>query len=272
MRFITFTAGRPALVFALTLICLSLLPTSPSLAAPGDDAALTFYHQGIAAKTMGAREQAFEKALSLYLGQFNQMKENDSVNGLLCYNIGNCYFNLEQNAEAILYYQMAKKLLPLNKNISANLKTALAKRENPVDIESNSIIATLLFFHFKLSAAQQINFLITTAILTALALLWLMLKRNTLVKYLAIVSGLTVTSLCLSLAASYFYPINMGILMKTTDIRRGAGDGFAPITPHPLGAGSSLKVLSLEKNWYTVELNDGKHGFLPKNNLRVITI
>ena len=270
MQFITQTTWRAVLLLAMTLG--TFLPPASSLANSGEDVALNLYHQGIAAKTMGEREQAFEKALSLLLAQYNQMKEEGSVNGQLCYNIGNCYFNLGQNATAILYYQMAKKLLPLNKKISANLKTARDKRENPVDLENDGIMATLLFFHFKLSAAQQINSLIGTAILTALALLYLMFKRNTLIKYLAILSGLTVTSLCLSLSVDYYYPTNMGILMKTTDIRRGAGDGFAPITPNPLGGGSSLKVLSLENDWYTVELNDGRYGFLPKDDLKLVLI
>ena len=40
----------------------------------------------------------------------------------LYYNIGNCYYKLKQNAEAVLYYEKALKLNPADEDALFNLK------------------------------------------------------------------------------------------------------------------------------------------------------
>lgn len=258
-----------AVIVALILMIFTL----PSYVKSAEqDEAITNYHKGIAAQTIGEREQYFEKALELYLAQYNSMKQDGAINGLLCYNIGNCYFNLEQNEEAIYYYRLGKKLLPNDTKIQANLAVALAKRENAVDIESSVLLERLLFFHYKLSSSQQINILIGAAILTSLCLIWLITRANIIAKYASIISGFVVFCLFASLAVEYYLPNHVGILMKATDVRRGAGSGFAPITGQPFGGGSSIEVIKMTDGWYNVKLNDGRQGFVPQENLKLITI
>nr|MBF0223039.1 hypothetical protein [Desulfobulbaceae bacterium] len=258
-----------AVMVALMLV---LLAAPENLKAADQDEAIVNYHKGIAAQTIGEREKYFEKALELYLAQYNSMKQDGAVNGLLCYNIGNCYFNLEQNEEAIFYYQLGKKLLPIDSRIKGNLAQALAKRQNAVDVESSALLDGLLFFHYKLSAAEQIKILIGSALLTALCLTWLILRTNIVAKYASIISGFVVFCLFASLAVEYYQPNHVGILMKATDVRRGAGSGFAPITSQPLGGGSSLQVIHLTDGWYSVKLNDGRQGFIEQENLKLITM
>ena len=254
------------------LIVLVVVGTGPVRANTGQDEAITSYHLGIAAKSIGEREQYFEKALELYLANYNTMKQGGAINGLLCYNIGNCYFNLGQNESAIFYYQLGKKLLPSNRQIAANLAEALAKRKNPVDIEAGGLLESLLFFHYKIAPFQQMNLLIGAAILAAISLAWLLVKPNITVRYIAIFSGLVASCFFASLAFEYYMPSHVGILMRQSDIRRGAGIGFAPITARPFGGGSSIKVLSLADGWYSVKLNDGRMGFVEQEDLKLIAI
>jgi tetratricopeptide (TPR) repeat protein len=239
--------------------------------AQGDDA-YSFYRQGLEAQTIGEREQSLEKALQLYLGQYNKMKEKGEQNGLLTLNIGNCYFNLGQNEEAIFYYRLGNKLLPRSEKIKANLAIALEKRENAVDPESNGLLEDLLVFHYKLSFAERIQLVVFFAFIAAMSLAWLIIKPNITMRYTAIITSLALVSLSASLAAEYYNPKHIGILMQITDVRRGAGSEFAPITAHPFGGGSSLEVLSLKKGWYQVQLNDGRKGFVEQVNLRVLTL
>lgn len=257
-------------VLAGIISILTLLHASPIQA--DSDAALSFYHQGVAAKTVGEREQAFEKSLQLYLAQYNQMKEDGKQNGLLCYNIGNCYFNLGQNEEAIFYYRLGIKLLPKSEKLRANLGIALEKRENPVDLESSKLLENVLIFHYKLSTAQRIGLLIFFALFASISLTWLIVKPNITIRYTAIITTMALIGLTLSLAMEYYNPKHVGILMETADVRRGSGDTFAPIPPRPLGGGSSLEVLSLTDGWYQVKLNDGRKGFIPQKSLRLLTL
>jgi len=254
------------------MIVVFVAVSGPADAKTEVDEALASYHKGIAAQTIGAREQYFEKALELYLANYNQMKRQGQVNGLLCYNIGNCYFNLGQNEEAIFYYQLGKKLLPGNTKITANLAEALAKRKDAVDMESGGLLESVLFFHYKLSTAQQIKGLVGISILAALSLVWLLIRPTMTARYAAFISGFAVSCLVVSLAVKYYMPTHMGVVMKTSDVRRGAGSGFAPITGHPLGGGSSIEVISMADGWYTVKLNDGRQGFIKQENLKVVAM
>ena len=257
---------------AVLVFMLVMAITGSVAANSSQDEALENYHQGIAATTVGEREQYFEKALELYIAKFNSMKQGGAVNGLLCYNIGNCYFNLEQNEEAIFYYQLGKKLLPTNEKIAANLAQATAKRKNAVDIKTGGLQEGVLFFHYKLSTLQRIRILVGAAILAAVSLCWLMIRANITARYTALLTGFVGICLLGSLAVEYYMPSHMGILMDSSDVRRGAGTGFAPITSRPLGGGSSLKVISIVDGWYTVKLNDGRQGFIQQEKLKLITI
>ncbi len=257
-------------LIAVLLFIFVLNLTSQARAEAVD--ALSSYHQGLAAKTIGEREQALEKALQLYLVQYNKMKENGKQNGLLNYNIGNCYFNLGQNEEAIFYYRLGSKLLPKSDKIQANLAIALAKRKNAVDLESNALLENTLIFHYKLSTNQRIHILIFFALLAATSIAWLIIKPNITIRYTAILTSLALLCLSLSIGLEYYNPKHVGILMQSADVRRGAGSEFAPITPRPFAGGSSLEVLSLMDEWYQVRINDGRKGFVPQKSIKVLTL
>jgi tetratricopeptide (TPR) repeat protein len=200
------------------------------------------------------------------------MKAEGLQNGLLDYNIGNCYFNLGQNEEAIFYYRLGQKLLPGSEKIAANLAIALEKREKTaVDLETNGLLEKLLIFHYKLSSEQRLHLLIFFALLASVSFAWLIIKPNMSMRYSAILSTLALLALGASLGVEYYSPQHKGILMHTADVRRGAGNEFAPITKNPFGGGSSLEVLSLADGWYQVKLNDGRKGYVPQKSLRVLT-
>ncbi len=234
------------------------------------DQALIYYHQGVSAKTVGQREEAFEKALEIYLSIFNRMKSDGKMNGLLCYNIGNCYFNLKQTGEAIFYYKMGLKLLPGDENITGNLKTALEKREDAVDVKSRGVKEVLLFFHYKISPAVRIKILIGFSIVSALLLIVLIDRKKTSILYLAGILCTCVLCLFISLCVEYYFPSHTGITVDSTEVRKDAGAGFAMITQKPLGEGSSIRVLSFNNGWYKVKLNDGRKGFVQQNHLMLV--
>ncbi len=234
------------------------------------DQALVYYHKGVSAETVGKREEAFEKALELYLAGFNRMKVDGKMNGLLCYNIGNCYFNLKQIGMAIVYYKKGLKLLPGNEKIKANLKTAMEKRRDAVDIKSSGVKEVLLFFHYKISAAKRIAILICCSIIAAVFLTVVIYRRTTPILYLSGICCVVAGVFFISLAIDYYSSKHVGILIHPAQVRKDAGKGFAAIIPKPLGEGSGIRVLSFSDGWYKVKLNDGRKGFIQHDDLRLV--
>ena len=60
----------------------------------------------------------FEQALNY----FKEIQDIGLYSSDLYYNIGNCYYKLQQNAEAVLYYEKALKLNPSDEDAFFNLK------------------------------------------------------------------------------------------------------------------------------------------------------
>ena len=235
-----------------------------------NDKALEFYHKAIEAKTLGERENYFEKSLELYLVKYNEMKQKTIMNGLLCYNIGNCFFNLKQIGQAVYYYRTGLKLLPGNEKLKDNLAIALEKRENPVDFEISGLKYSLLFFHYNISNSDKINMIVIISIISSILIFTSFYYKKTFIKYFTIISCFSLFCLFSSLGVKYYSPNHIGIVIKETEIRKAAGSGFAPIIKNPLGEGSSIRVLSLNKDWYLVKLNDGRKGYIEKDHLKII--
>lgn len=95
------------------LLVLSFLPVS-SQSGSG-----YFFEQGNTAY----RANDFAKALEWY----NKILDTGYTGSALYYNIGNCYFKLEQVGPAILFYEKALRLAPGDEEIRFNLDLANSK-------------------------------------------------------------------------------------------------------------------------------------------------
>ncbi len=106
--------------------------------------------------------------------------------------------------------------------------------------------------------------------MASLFLIALLYKPNTALKYLSILSLTAVLSLFISLGVEYYLPDHPAVVLQTTDVRKGPGTGFAPITPTSFGEGSTIRVLSSDDGWFKVKLNDGRKGFALKEHLKIV--
>lgn len=234
------------------------------------DEALASYHSGISAKTNNERTAAFEKSLALYLSVYNDFKSEGKMNGMLCYNIGNCYFNLKQIGYAVYYYKLGLQLLPGNDMIRENLTVAIEKRHHPMDAEPRTVLETLLFFHYKMSTAKRIQGLIFFSWLTAVIILILLFQNRTLLKYLSAISFTFVVCLSLSLIFEYYHPEHKGVMIQTANARKDAGQGFAPIAPTPLGEGTLVRIIGHDEEWYQVQISGDRKGYIKKEFIKLI--
>ena len=67
--------------------------------------------------------EKYENAIEVY----NEIIKSNNNNPELFYNLGNCYFRLDEIGKSILYYEKALKLNPSDEDIKFNLKIANLK-------------------------------------------------------------------------------------------------------------------------------------------------
>ena len=95
----------------------SNVPAIAMLATPRPTVTqVEFYQEG----NRRYQEGDFEEALASYL----RLAEAGFESGEVYYNIGNTYFKLGDLAQSILYYERARRLLPGDEDVQANLDLA----------------------------------------------------------------------------------------------------------------------------------------------------
>jgi tetratricopeptide (TPR) repeat protein len=231
----------------------------------------SFYQKGVDAHSIGERESNFEKALKLYMNQEISLKEKGGSNGYLLYNIGNCYFNLNQLGESILYYKQALKLLPFEEKILKNYEIALKKRTAAVDIEETGKLSeTLLFFHYSFSEKNKIIVMLISSILVLILFLINIKMSRKGFRNFSVLFFLIYALFGSSLIINYYLPEREGVFVKESMIHQDTGDNYASLVPTPFGIGSSIRVLNEKGGWYKVQLNDGRIGYIKESNLRLV--
>ena len=233
------------------------------------------------------REAIFKKAASEYskknyeeaLNTFQQLENTDKVSFELLFDVGNCYYRLDELGEAIQYWEKAKKLNPSNDDVNFNLKLANVKLQDKV-------ILPKPFFLFKYyhSIRQNINikhwmnylgiiFLVTIIIFiipkffnNKRRLQRKILKIFFIPKYILILS-LIIISVVLFDSINYNNNNKFGIVVvnkikvKTEPKENGE-------TSFILHEGSKIKILSkFNRNWYKISYFDDKIGWIESNKI-----
>ena len=249
----------------IATLFLLLLSTLPTLGAVDVDSLK------VAADSAFARED-FAKAAKLYT---RMAKEGESA--VVCYNLGNCYYRMDDIAHAILWYERAVMLNPGDEDIRFNLNMARSKTIDRVVPRHE--------FFFVSWYRSMVNWMSIDA--------WGRL-------------GIALFALCLLALMGYIYGKNVGLRkisfslgvvflltaivanlcawsQRTRQMERTGAIvmvSSAVVKSTPANSGSDLFVLhegtyvSIRDNslgdWCEVTLVDGKQGWIQRNHIEVI--
>ncbi|MCX6151886.1 MAG: hypothetical protein NTX22_15280 [Ignavibacteriales bacterium] len=214
----------------------------------------------------------FEQAIEVY----EKILHNGYESKNLYYNLGNANFRIGRIGYSILNYEKALKLSPNDEDINYNLKIANAHTVDKIEMlpklffvrwwESlvnlfpiNGWLITIyfiyliilsiaaLYFFSKSSFIQRWSFLTGSifGILFLLSLLFFFLKLNQ------------------DTNSNYAILIESTVTVKTSPDNQ-SNDAFI------IHEGLKVKVEDELNNWYKVRLADGKIGWLPEANLKII--
>ncbi len=213
----------------------------------------------------------YQKAISLY----EKAMQKDKVSGELYYNLANAYYKINQIAPSIYYYEKAFKLLPDDEDVRYNLSLARQMKIDKIDKVPENI---LLRYKKKINALFSYN---TWAIL---AVFWAFFGL--------LVFGIFLFSQKISLKRTAFGWMFLSLFFLlfswyNADFgKKLAGEKYGIIfSPHvnlltepnltsdkvlDLHEGTKLKVLKKSDDWELVKLPDGKKGWLPAADIRLL--
>jgi tetratricopeptide (TPR) repeat protein len=226
--------------------------STPSHEAPAGIAVLSF--------TLPGETPQVNKTLQEYLSY----PPFAHGNGKLEYNIANTYFQLEEYPFAILYYLKAKKLRPKDPAVDENLNLALEKLGLPKNQKN--------VFDFFPTLSQRLQGFFLFGILSFfLASLLLWRPELKLKKFL--VATIIFSSICLfSALGSHYFSHVTGVVVRGTNLYRGAGTNFAKVVLEPIPGGSQFNILEVLENgeWVKIQTQKGLVGYVLSEKVREI--
>ena len=229
-------------------------------ANPSDlDRAFQLFQEGEIAESVEERVEKWNAALEFY-----SLYENTD-NGAVLYNIGNCYFHLEEYAWASWYYLRALKDKPRDPQIIWNLN--LARKRLALEPIDNSFI--LRRYYLSYSERYFLILLFSLFLLFTGALYIWKQRRPLLTLFTCIATAIVI--LLGSLGFSYYLAPIEGLVIRSSYLFMDAGAHYARVSDIPIRPGERVLIhdKSSKNGWQKVTVND-QFGYVPKELVKLI--
>jgi len=211
----------------------------------------------------------YQDAAGLYEGILSSFKLKNTD---IYYNLGNAYFKLGRYGKAIASYRKALLLSPREQDVLANLRVVRSRTRDKLDSpRSTELFRDLFFFHYDVNRSEsELIFLVAyglAALFGAVGLFW----KSKAMRWTA-AAGLAVTVIFASSTMVHAYreahPSDAVVVAAEADLHTGPGDSY--LTTFNLHDGAELYIHDRTKDWYQVELSDGRRGWIAANSIELI--
>jgi tetratricopeptide (TPR) repeat protein len=235
---------------------MTLLLAVPAAAAPDFARALAAMDQG-----------DYQTAVTIYEGAV----EEGARNGDLFYNLGICYQRLKRPGEAVAAFLAARRYLPRDPDVGANLRFVLANVPDKLDTELDGGLMARMGFWIDRFTVREFAY----ASAAAFAMCGLVLLSATLLTRwrpwrpalaaLLAVPMLLAVSAALRAASDHPWGAVAKPLAKVL-----SGPGASNTAIFELREGAPFAVLSGEvSDYWQIELSDGKKGWIARSETKV---
>ena len=219
------------------------------------------------------QEGDFEEALASYL----RLVEAGFESGEVYYNIGNTHFKLGDLAQSILYYERARRLLPGDADVQANLELARSLTVDEIEPLPRFWLFAAVAWWVELLPRMVLITVVAASYLVGTGLvLLLILKRGVPVavwgRRIALASGVVFLLFGLNLAVREF---EVGRAQEAVVLEPQVDVMSAPLddetlTIFTLHEGTKVRIDRLSEEWAEVALEDGRVGWVPVGVLETI--
>ncbi len=226
--------------------------------------ATEWFRQGNTAYEKGSFQEA--------AADYQKAEDLGVANAALYYNHGNALFRMNQLGPAILFYERAHKLAPLDEDINFNLRYAQSRVEDKVpEPESNLLTRVLWHLHagYSLRAGLWTAFALFTL---AFAFLIAFLLSGSFLRWLS-AAGAVVSFLCLiALSPSLAYKVHQQeteeyaiVMQPVIEMYSGPGESYQVLAK--VHEGTKFEIVEQHGDWLSVKLANGKGGYVRANQL-----
>ncbi len=243
--------------FSLFLFCVLPLFISP----PAD--ASKYFEE-----VVRANDLHFEKRYAQSAKAYESLIDKGARNGYLYYNLANTYIRMGKTGPAVLNYIRARKLIPRDENLAANLKFAIQQTRDKIEPPSPGTLSALFLWSNDFNLRELIYLaMILNFIFWITLALWMYFRSSSLQLARNVLLGLLL-----------FLFFSIGVKLKNESdsklavvlderVEVKSGGAEDAITLFQLHEGALVTVTDKYEDWLEVRLNDEQKGWVPKNSV-----
>lgn len=197
---------------------------------------------------------------------YETLIDKEVQNGYLYYNLGNAYIRTGKTGPAVLNYIRARKWIPRDENLEANLKFAIQQTRDKIEPPPPGTLSVLFFWVNDFNLNELVVFAIGLNFFFWLTFgLWmyfpsLKIARNALLAFLL----LSFVSIGVKITNESNLKLGV-VLAEKVEVKSGRADDA--VTLFQLYEGALVTVTGKHDNWLEVRLNDEQKGWVPQNSL-----
>ena len=202
--------------------------------------------------------EEFAEAAAVY----QEILDNGFHSGSVFYNQGNAWMQAGETGRAIAAYRQAKRHLPRDPYLDANLRTALVGSH----VQSErSVLDYVFFWQASVSYAEK---LVTTTVLLALVLLlavaYQLNRRRVILRRMTYAALIL---LILSTAAAgrdwqQYEQTVRGVITTETTARKGGSETYEPAFTQSLPDGTEFELISRRNDWIHARFGQTGTGWI----------
>ncbi|MCF8349453.1 MAG: tetratricopeptide repeat protein [Bacteroidales bacterium] len=245
-------------VFLVVILSFNALAYTPdSLVSIGNRA----YNQGL-----------YDSALRIY----EKVLAENLHSPQLYYNMGNAYFKNNDIPSAILFFEKAKKLAPLDENIQYNLDVA-----NSMIVDKIEHVPELFYkkwwnyFYNLFNADLWTIIALVWLTLLLIVLTWFILTKTRSGKRTSFYLGIlllffTIASFGLASQKYYYSQAHLEAIIFTPSITVKSSPTNSAVDLFVIHEGTKVRLLDRVSGWVEIRIPDGSIGWLPAESMKKI--
>ena len=239
-----------------------------------------FAYQGFAIDVQksfsDAKENFDAKDYSEAISIYQDLLSEGIISASVYYNLGNTYYKNDELANAILYFEKAKKISPTDEEVLTNLDLAYQKTRDKTKL-NNAYSGQNWLSVFAYNKPQNF-WAIFSVVFSVLAcvgfVLYLILTKNALKKIFFVSGSVSIIIVALSCFLAYKHKNYISntkeaiIFTPFLEVKKGPANNSGKA--FNLHEGTKIKVLKTTEHW--IEISPGKDnvGWVKRKDLRFI--
>jgi hypothetical protein len=216
-------------------------------------------------RTFHGAQSAFEaENYPLSASLYQQLVDQGVRSGTVYYNLGNAWAKADEPVQAVAAYYLAKRYMPGDPHLNANLCTVLTNNGGTLPPHDSSLLASLFFWQDSVGYDTKIWISLALTALTFLGGVLCLFRRSKWFKR-CLVAAIVLTVIALASAGYDWYRfegVEHVIITMHSVSRKGNSEQYEPAFVSSIPFGTLAVVLDERSGWYFLRFPGGQEGWL----------